>query len=216
MNLKKGRLIAFEGGEGAGKTTVLNKIAQLLMMDEFEVVKTREPGATALGEEIRSLLLESGRALTISNKSELLLFLAARAQNLEEIIRPALERGAWVLCDRFNDSTIAYQGWARGIGIAEVENLCSWVCGDIVPDLTFYLKVDPAVGLERTQNVSQLDRIEAERGEFHLKVEEGFRQIALLHPDHFTFIDASRSMGEVASDVWNVLDSHYGKELRKI
>lgn len=138
MISKKGTFIVFEGGEGAGKTTVLAKVADALSAKGIEVVKTREPGSTPLGEEIRSLLLHSKGNQAISNKTELLLFLAARAQNIEQVIRPALERGAWVLCDRFNDSTIAYQGWARGLGIPEVEGLCSWVCGDTMPNMTFF------------------------------------------------------------------------------
>ncbi len=207
MISKRGAFIVFEGGEGAGKTTVLAGIAEALEAKGIEVVKTREPGATALGEELRALLLQSNGAHAISSKTELLLFLAARAQNIEALIRPALERGAWVLCDRFNDSTIAYQGWARGLGIAEVEGLCSWVCGDIIPELTFYLSLDPAIGLERTRKVSALDRIESEEGDFHQKVQEGFRQIALRHPDHFTFIDASQEKGAVVNDVWKAISS---------
>ncbi len=205
MISKRGAFIVFEGGEGAGKSTVLAGIAEALALKGIEVVKTREPGATALGEEVRELLLHSNGAHAISSKSELLLFLAARAQNIEEVIRPALERGAWVLCDRFNDSTIAYQGWARGLGIAEVDGLCSWVCGDIIPELTFYLSLDPTIGLERARKVSTLDRIETENADFHQKVQEGFRQIATIHPDHFTIIDANQEKSAVVGDAWKAI-----------
>lgn len=210
MISKKGALIVFEGGEGAGKTTVLGSIGEALTAKGIEVVRTREPGATALGEKIRALLLQSNEAHRISAKAELLLFLAARAQNIEEIIRPALERGAWVLCDRFNDSSIAYQGWARGLGMAEVEGLCNWVCKEIIPDLTFYLTLDPAIGLERTGKMSSLDRIEAEKEGFHQRVQEGFNKIAALHPEHFTFIDAGQAKEVVVADVWSVIVNQIG------
>lgn len=205
MTKQKGVFIAFEGGEGAGKTTVVASIADTLAAKGIEVVKTHEPGVTALGKDIRSLLLQNPNKHAICYKAELLLFLASRAQNIEEVIRPALERGAWVLCDRFNDSTIAYQGWSRGLGMEEVERLCSWVCGDIMPSMTFYLSVDPLIGLERTCKVSTLDRIESEAAAFHARVQEGFRQIAVSHPDHFTFIDAGQDKQLVAKDVWDAI-----------
>ncbi|MGZ6330134.1 MAG: dTMP kinase [Parachlamydiaceae bacterium] len=212
MTKPRGVFIAFEGGEGAGKTTIVSAIAAALEARGIEVVKTREPGLTPLGEEIRSLLLQKKEGRSICDKAELLLFLASRAQNIEEIIKPALERGAWVLCDRFNDSTIAYQGWARGLGMENVESLCSWVCAEIVPSITFFLSIDPAIGLERTRKVSSLDRIESEEGDFHLRVQEGFNQIAISHPGHFTFIDASQDKETVVKAVWDTILDKLGRE----
>lgn len=207
MTPNKGLFIVFEGSDGAGKSTVMGAIADALANRTVEVVKTREPGSTALGEQIRKLLLQSHQAqgISICDKAELLLFLTARAQNIEEVIKPALARGACVLCDRFNDSTIAYQGCARGIGITEVEHLCKWVCGEIVPDITFFLAVDPSVGLQRARQEGAPDRIESEAGTFHAQVQEGFHQIAALHPNHFTIIDANREKKVVVADVWKAI-----------
>lgn len=205
MSPKKGVFIAFEGGEGAGKTTVVKEIAKALNARGIEVVKTHEPGMTPLGKEIREILLQSKQGVSIAPKAELLLFLASRAQNVEEVIKPALARGAWVLCDRFNDSTLAYQGWARGLGIKEVEKLCHWVCEETLPDITFFLKVDPKIGLQRAGKVGAFDRIEAEADDFHRRVQEGFQKIQKLHPDHFTWIDAGQSKAKVIADVWNLL-----------
>lgn len=210
MTNRTGVFIAFEGSEGAGKTTVVAAIAEALAAKGIEVVKAREPGVTALGEDIRSLLLQQEAGRSICSKAELLLFLASRAQNIEEVIRPALERGAWVLCDRFNDSTIAYQGCARGLGIENVEHLCSWVCGEILPSMTFFLSIDPLMGLERTRKVSTLDRIESETADFHARVQEGFNKIAESHPEHFTFIDASQEKGAVFNEVWSVIVAKLG------
>lgn len=205
MSLKKGLFIAFEGGEGAGKTTVVNAIAKSLASQGLEVVKTHEPGVTGLGKEIRKLLLQTTEPIAISAKAELLLFLASRAQNIEEVIKPALARGAYVLCDRFNDSTLAYQGEARGLGIKEVKGLCDWVCGEILPDLTFFLAVDPQEGLKRAGKVAAYDRIEAEKADFHSRVQKGFQKIKESDPDHFTWIDAGQGKERVIAEVWDVI-----------
>lgn len=205
MSLKKGLFISFEGGEGAGKTTVVHAISEFLASKGLEVVKTHEPGVTGLGKEIRRLLLQTAEPFAISAKAELLLFLASRAQNIEEVIKPALARGAYVLCDRFNDSTLAYQGEARGLGIQEVKNLCDWACGETVPDLTFFLEVEPRVGLERARKVAAFDRIEAEKADFHSRVQKGFQKIKESDPDHFTWIDANQSKEDVIASVWKVI-----------
>lgn len=208
MSHKKGLFIVFEGNDGAGKTTALTAAADLLADRSIEVVKTREPGSTALGEQIRKLLLygnDEKSDILISGKAELLLFLAARAQNIEEVIKPALKRGACVLCDRFNDSTIAYQGCARGLGLEKVEHLCDWVCEEVVPDLTFFLTVDPDVGLKRARQTGKFDRIESEANGFHSRVQEGFHRIAERHPDHFTVVDANRKKDQVVDSVWKAI-----------
>lgn len=204
------RFIVFEGGEGAGKTTVIDAVEKALAAKGVAAVRTREPGSTALGEKIRDLLLQGSSSLPICNKAELLLFLAARAQNLEEVIKPALARGGSVLCDRFNASTIAYQGWARGLGYDDVSRLCSYVSGDVQPDLTFFLDLDPAVGLARAAKVSASDRIESEKIEFHRKVREGFLKVAKEHPSTFCIIDAQRSAHEVFEQVWTSICAKWG------
>jgi dTMP kinase len=211
-SIKKGFFITFEGGEGAGKTTLLNKLAYELQQLGCQVVVTREPGGTKLGESIRHLLLTQQSSFSISSRAELLLFLSARAQHLDELIIPSLKQGKIVLCDRFNDSTLAYQGEARGLKMGEVEALCRLVCQDVQPDLTFFLDLDPKIGLARTQKISkehaasgQLDRIEAETVEFHERVQRAFQEIARNNRSRVVTIDASQPAEFVQQQAWQIL-----------
>lgn len=192
--------ITVEGGEGAGKTTLIGKLASTLEAYRWRVVKTREPGGSRLGHFIRQWLLNRDSALPIGYKAELLLFLSARSQHLEELIKPALAQGQIVICDRFNDSTIVYQGLGRGLGMDYVKQLCDIVCENIVPDMTLFLDVDPQVGLMRTRNASkenarqgEVDRIEAERLDFHERVRQGFLSLAKRYPERIHQIDANQS-----------------------
>jgi dTMP kinase len=198
--------ISIEGGEGAGKTTLINNLERRLLSWGFSVVKTREPGGTALGNEIRNWLLNHRQHISIGAKAELLMFLAARAQHIQEVIAPAIAAEKVVLCDRFNDSTIAYQGVGRGLGKALVQTLCKAVCGETVPDLTFFLDIDPQIGLQRTRRAAkenaasgEVDRIESEQMAFHQRVREAFIEIAQAEPDRIVVVDASQSQAEVAS-----------------
>lgn len=209
-----GKFITFEGGEGAGKTTLINSLEKTLLQRGYKVVKTREPGGSPLGEHIRNWLLNRDFTLNIGSKSELLLFLAARAQHLEEVIIPALEAGKIVLCDRFNDSTIAYQGVARGLGAQYVEHLCDLVCDGIIPHLTFILDVNPQEGLKRTKYAvkehalsGEVDRIESEKLEFHQLVRNGMLQLAKNNPQRITVIDASKTRDAVFSKALERLES---------
>lgn len=213
------RFITIEGGEGAGKTTLIHRLEEVLQSWGFTVVKTREPGGTLLGNEIRSWLLNHHASIKIGARAELLMFLAARAQHIEELIAPALAAGKVVLCDRFNDSTIAYQGVGRGLGLAFVQDLCHRVCGQTVPDLTFYLDVDPEIGLQRTKRISkenaaagEVDRIEAEKMEFHQSVRKSFAEIAQAEPTRFISIDASQPQENVIKACKNVLSRRFGKD----
>lgn len=190
--------ITFEGGEGAGKTTLIRNIEADLKYMGYDVISTREPGGSSLGNTIRQWLLNREDQTPLNPKAELLLFLAARAQNLEELILPALAKGKIVLCDRFNDSTIAYQGFARGLDIEAVKQLCQFVCTNVVPDLTIYLDIDPRIGLARTQHAIKenaaaglVDRIEAEQIEFHQLVRQGFFKLIEQNPSRYAVIDAS-------------------------
>lgn len=198
------RFITFEGGEGAGKTTLIHYLEHELRSRGISTVKTREPGGTPFGDQVRRWLLEHREGIRIDAKAELLLFLAARAQHIEEVIAPAVESGKVVLCDRFNDSTIAYQGAARGLGVPWVQSLCSIVCGSVQPTLTFYLDVDPQIGLKRTRSVGkqeapsgQYDRIESETLVFHQRVRDAFLAIAKAEPQRVIVIDANRPQEEV-------------------
>lgn len=189
--------ITCEGGEGSGKSTLMEHLAQNLRKRGFDVVTTREPGGVPLGEQIRKLLLKADTRAAIGSKAELMLFLSARAQHIDELIKPALDAGKIVICDRFNDSTVAYQGYARGLGIESVQRLCNFVCNGIEPDLTFFLDVDPEEGLQRSQRLEKdtsaagkVDRIEAEKLEFHQRVRQGMRRLVAQFPERMRVIDA--------------------------
>jgi dTMP kinase len=208
----RGHFITLEGGEGSGKTTLLNQLAAFLRQQGYEVVTTREPGGTRLGETIRDWVLHHDTQLRMGNVSELLLFLAARAQHIEELIVPALEANKIVLCDRFNDSTIAYQGIARGLGLDYVKQLCHLVCGKVMPQLTLFLNVPPKEGLTRSRLVNkehalsgELDRIESEHLAFHLKIQEAFELLAQQEPQRIRVIDASQPQAEVLKEAMQII-----------
>jgi dTMP kinase len=212
---QSGLFITFEGGEGAGKSLLIQNIQHELSQRGLPVVLTREPGGSVLGESIRRTLLNHEKNMSIGLKAELLLFLAARAQNLEECIIPELTAGKIVLCDRFNDSTVAYQGLARGLGMEEVQKLCDWVCGKTIPNLTFVLDVDPQIGLQRTKtahkenaHAGEVDRIESEKLEFHNIVRKALKQLAKQHPDRIIVLDASLTADEVFTAALEHLDKH--------
>lgn len=197
MPKRKGFFITFEGGDGAGKTTLMEHLCRDLVKRGYSVLKTRAPGGTETGKEIRHLLLHK-KDVHLGGLAELLLFLADRAQHVEELILPSLERGEIVLCDRFNDSTIAYQGSARGLTGDLVKDLCHFACKGLEPDLTLYLDLDPKTGFERAHKAGQvLDRIESETLAFHRKIRKAFREIAKKNPGRVIMIDASRSPEEV-------------------
>jgi dTMP kinase len=192
-----GRLIAFEGVEGAGKSTQLELLRQVLEGRGREVVVTREPGGTPAGERVRSLLLDPG--VELHPRAEALLFAAARAELVERVIRPALERGAHVLCDRYLDSSLAYQGGARGLGRGPVEDVNRFATGGLLPDLVVLLDLDPAAGLGR--QARDPDRIEAQDLDFHRRVRDAFRDLAAADPKRFAVVDASAPLPEVAAQV---------------
>jgi dTMP kinase len=192
-----GRLIAFEGVEGAGKSTQLELLRRQLEGRGREVVVTREPGGTPVGERVRALLLDP--EVEIYPRAEALLFAAARAELVERVIRPALERGAVVLCDRYLDSSLAYQGGARGLGREPVEEVNRLATGGLLPDLVVLLDLDPADGLRRRQG--DRDRIEAQDLDFHRRVREAFRALAAADPNRFAVVDGAAPVREVAARV---------------
>lgn len=211
---KQGLFITFEGGEGAGKSTLIQHLIEYFRKQGFDVVYTREPGGTPLGESIRQLLLNGKSGVPICAEAELLLLLSARVQHLDEVIRPSLSEGKVVLCDRFNDSTIAYQGVARGLGYKETQTLCNQVCKGIQPDLTLFLNVEPSVGLNRTRSSSkehaksgEVDRIESESLNFHQRVQEGFIKLAEEFPQRIAVLDANRSQADVYSSALKAVEN---------
>jgi dTMP kinase len=192
--MTRGKFITLEGGEGAGKSVNLGFVRDFLAGRGVRVVQTREPGGTELGEQLRALLLGDG---AIQPETELLLVYAARAQHLAEVIRPALGRGDWVLCDRFSDATFAYQGGGRGVAESRIQTLEEWLVGDCRPDLTLLLDTPVAVGLARIQGRGALDRFESEECGFFERVRAVYRCRAVLEPERVKLIDASAAISEV-------------------
>lgn len=204
--------VSFEGGEGAGKTTLINHLHDFLQREGYQVVVTREPGGSRLGYQIRELLLHHGKEVKISDKAELFLFLSSRAQHVEEVIQPALSEDKIILCDRFSDSSIAYQGFARGLGMDEVEALCDYSTNGVSPHLTIYLDIDPKIGLKRALKAAKVtgtkgkpDRIEAQKHQFHLLVRKAFLKLAKKHPNRIKVIDAEKTAQEVFEETLALL-----------
>jgi len=212
------RLITFEGGDGTGKTTQVRALESYLHELGCACLVTREPGGTALGELIRKVLLEVGDH-EIASSTELFLYLADRSQHVHEIIRPAINAGKVVLCDRFTDSTLAYQGYGRGIDLAWLRQLNNAASGTVRPDLTLLLDCPVDVGLARTASRQaqsaaskpQEDRFEREKIEFHEKVRAGFLDMARNEPLRFRVLDASKSVEEIAATIRRIIDQELEK-----
>ena len=205
--MARGRFITFEGGEGCGKTTQVRRLKEALERGGVEVVQTREPGGTWLAEEIRRLIKDQETEAPC-DRSELLLFLAARAQLVKNVIRPALERGAWVVSDRFSDSTLAYQGYGRGLPLDAIRQANDFACGGLKPDLTFLLDVSPEVSHERmhrreSATNTSADRIEKAGEDFHARLRGGFAALAKADPERIVTIDADGTPDEVWERIWN-------------
>jgi dTMP kinase len=194
----RGWLVAFEGVEGAGKSTQLELLRLALEELGHKVTATREPGGTPVGERVRALLLDPGAS--VDPRAEALLFAAARAQLVEEVIRPALEQGQVVLCDRYLHSSLAYQGAARGLGRDEVAAINRFATAGLLPDVVVLLRLDPAEGLARGRGGGR-DRIECQDLDFHQRVAGAFLELAAADPDRFAVIDAARPPERVAADV---------------
>ena len=205
----RGRFITMEGGEGAGKSTMMGRVADWLENAGHRVVRTREPGGTDLAEKLREILLDRNN-ISLSGRAELLLLFAARAQHLEELIRPALVRGDWVLCDRFTDTTWAYQGGGRGLPRDEIGSLETLVHGDLQPDLTLLLDLPVELGMKRAARRSQADRFEQESTLFFERVRNAYLERAEAAPERFAVIDAASNMEQVWSQIESVLHQRMG------
>jgi dTMP kinase len=200
LKLERGLFITFEGIEGSGKSTQIELFCQFLKDSGIEYVRTLEPGGTLIGNEIRKILLSVEHS-GMTALTELLLYAAARAQHVGELIGPSLDRGQVVVCDRFGDSTMAYQGFGRGIERDLVTKLNDMCTGGITPDLTFLLDVDVETGLKRNRKAHKIDRIELETADFHKKVREGYHFIAESDPGRVRVIGSGRQIAEVAGDI---------------
>lgn len=199
--LEKGLFVTFEGGEGVGKSTNIQWCADWLTTLGYEVMLTREPGGTPIAEIIRNKLLKANHAESMDSLTELLLVFAARAQHVNCVIRPALARGCWVLCDRFTDSTIAYQGFGRGLDLETISILRDMTHGDLEPDCTFLLDAPVEVGMARARGRSvstgeETDRFEQEKLAFFERVRDGFQAIAATNPRFFT-LDATLPLTDI-------------------
>lgn len=202
----RGLFITFEGPDGAGKTTQIKMLEEYLLAKGKKVKLTREPGGTKISEGIRGLLLDANNKGMV-DRTELLLYAASRAQHVDELIAPAVEEGQVVICDRFYDSTLAYQGYGRGIDISLIEQLNLIATKGINPDLTILLDIDVNKGLSRVQSQrgSALDRLEGEKIEFHEKVRAGFLILARENPQRIKVISADRSADEIFLDIINLI-----------
>ena len=205
----RGRFITIEGGEGAGKSTMMGRVMNWLEIAGHKVIGTREPGGTDLAEKLREILLDRNN-ISLSGRAELLLLFAARSQHLDQLIRPALARGDWVLCDRFTDATWAYQGGGRGLPRDEIETLETLVHGDLQPDLTLLLDLPVEQGLKRAAERGQADRFEQESRVFFEHVRKAYLERAAAAPERFAVIDASGNIGEVWSQIDRVLRERMG------
>ncbi len=205
----KGKFISVEGTEGVGKTTNIECIANWLDERGIAYISTREPGGTALGEKIRALLLDKENS-GMAASAELLLMFAARAQHLEEKIIPALQAGTWVLCDRFTDATYAYQGFGRGLNLEYIKQLETLVQGDVHPDFTLILDIDPELGMSRVRARGELDRFESEALEFFDRVRAGYRERASDNPARYCLVDASSPLAVVQEHIIEALNAFVG------
>ncbi|MGR3974047.1 MAG: dTMP kinase [Candidatus Rhabdochlamydia sp.] len=197
-----GMLISFEGGEGAGKSTLIHRLYHHLLPLDRQLLLTRAPGSTAVGELLRELLL-TPQEKPLSLPAELFLFLADRAEHVDKVIHPALLQKTMIFCDRFNDSTIAYQGGARGFGIAWIQSLCDFATQGLKPDLTFYLDIDPVLGLSRVNRFK--DRLEQEKIDFHENVRATYLLLAKQEPQRFYILDGSQSPDELFQAALRIL-----------
>jgi len=207
--VQRGRFITVEGTEGVGKSTNIDFLCHLLQARGIDIVLTREPGGTPLAEELRELLL-SPREERVSQDTELLLMFAARAQHIENVIRPALARGAWVISDRFTDATFAYQGGGRGVDEEHIRLLETLVQHGLHPDLTLLLDLDVEVGLMRASARSTPDRFEQEKVDFFSKVRQAYLQRAANEPERFAIIDASVALPDVQQQIASAVSQYLG------
>ena len=208
--MKKGLLITFEGVEGSGKTTQISALAEYLDQKGWKVLKTREPGGTQLGERIRELLLDVQHQ-NIVPKTELLLYLASRAQHFQEVILPALVEDKVVLCDRFSEATLAYQGYGRGLDLDQIKNLLKYVTEGRNPDLTLLLDLEARQGFMRIRSRTTRDRLEQEQIEFYEKVRQGYLKLAKRAPRRIIVIDSGQAFEKVTALIRKTVESFLNK-----
>lgn len=201
--MDKGIFITFEGIEGSGKTTQIKLLGERLKKQGLKVLTTYEPGDTDVGQKIRNILLEP--EININPLCELILYFADRVQHVNEKIKPYLETGFIVICDRFTDSTVAYQGYARGVSIDIIKELNRILFNEFKPDLTILLDLPVIIGLKRNQQINKTDRFELEDLAFHDRVREGYLKLAEIEPERFFILDATKSQIELAEEIYKTI-----------
>lgn len=201
--MNQAKFITFEGVDGAGKSTHLQWFADTLRQHGLEVLVTREPGGTPLGERLREILLNQPMHV----ETEVLLMFAARLEHIEQVIKPALQRGTWVVSDRFSDASFAYQGGGRGVALSKLEQLERWVHEDLQPDLTLLFDIPIEVARQRLSNNATLDRFEQEQGSFFERVRQAYLERCKKHPRRFALIDAAQTPEEVKADLGKVIQA---------
>ncbi|TCL00035.1 dTMP kinase [Natranaerovirga hydrolytica] len=206
----QGLFITIEGSDGSGKSTQLNLLKEYLLKNNMDHIFTREPGGTKIGEDIRSILLSKENDC-MDDKTEVLLYAASRAQHVQEKIKPALQQGKIVISDRFIDSSLVYQGFARGIGLEQVGLINNWAIGGLMPDITFLLDLDYTIGLTRKEKQKDLDRLELEKDHFHEKVVNGYRHLKDKYPKRIIVLDATQDI----KDIHNSIVSHITNKINK-
>ncbi|ANT58655.1 MULTISPECIES: dTMP kinase [Bacillus] len=201
-----GMFITFEGPEGAGKTTVIRKVYEEMERQGYAVMATREPGGIDIAEQIREVILNE-KNTKMDAKTEALLYAAARRQHLAEKVEPALKRGETVLCDRFVDSSLAYQGYARGLGIEEVKSINDFAINGTMPQMTIYFSITPEEGLKRidANQGREKNRLDMETLNFHQMVREGYEQLIAQSPERFRVVDASQPVQDVFNEVFQLI-----------
>ncbi|QNU67177.1 dTMP kinase [Ruminiclostridium herbifermentans] len=204
--MKNGKFITFEGTDGSGKTTQIKLLEEYLKNKGYEVVLSREPGGTKVSELIRDLILDPANT-EIDPLTEMILYAASRAQHIAQIIKPSIEAGKIVICDRFVDSSYAYQGFGRGIDLRLIADVNRVAIDGISPDITFFLDIDPETAIKRRINATGADRIEQEKLDFHKRVYEGYKKMSLLFPDRIMTIDAEKPMDEISSQINEYIDT---------
>ncbi len=209
-----GKFISLEGIEGVGKSTALKFLSQQLTARQIAYIINREPGGTEISEAIRQILLRH-YSENMAVDTELLLMFACRAQNLQQVIKPALQQGKWILSDRFTDASFAYQGYGRGMAENRIEVLAHWVHADLQPDITFLLDAPVTISMARLQNRQAKDRFEIEKIEFFEKVRKGYLQLAAKYPQRYRVISANRPLVQVQQQLVHELDKIIGLETDK-
>ncbi|ALP89009.1 MULTISPECIES: dTMP kinase [Clostridium] len=208
--MKKGLFIVFEGGEGTGKTTAIESIYDWIQEKDLKCIKTREPGGIKISEEIRQVILDKDNT-KMDGRTEALLYAAARRQHLVEKVIPALNEGYVVLCDRFIDSSLAYQGFARGLGIDEVMSINKFAIGEYMPDLSILFDLEPKIGLERisTSGEREINRLDLEKIDFHEKVREGYNKVYKENRHRIVKINAEQSKENVLKEIKKILENKF-------